>query len=376
MEDLQDFLSPISLKDLMNDETFTDGQFAKHILFYETDFPDLTDIDIVIVGIGEMRGTDLNASESNAPNQIRKQFYTLHHWHSDISIADIGNVKQGSTITDSYAALQTVIAELFNIGKKVIILGGSHDITLAQYYAYKSTKKGLIATCVDATIDLRGDSFLRQENFLLDMLTSEPNYISHYNHIGFQSYFVHPRLLETMDKLRFDCYRVGVVKSDIEQMEPVIRQTNLLSFDIAAIKNSAAPSNVLTTNGLNGEEACVLSQYAGMSGHLSSFGIYGYNPENDVHDLTAKQIAQMLWYYLDGFNSVKYEAALNDNGNFNLFHTSFSELETLFMQSKKTNRWWMQMPDKNFIACSYKDYLSASMNDIPERWLRAQERTV
>ena len=46
------------------------------------------------------------------------------------------------------------------------------------------------------------------------------------------------------------------------------------------------------------------------------------------------------------------------------------------MKSKKTKRWWMQMPDKNFIACSYNDYLSASMNDIPERWLRAQERTV
>jgi arginase family enzyme len=374
MEDLQDFLSPVSVKELMNDETFTDGQFAKHIRFYETEFPDLTDVDIVMVGIGEMRGTDLNALESNAPNQIRKQFYALHHWHSDILIADIGNVKQGALINDSYAALQTVIGELFNIGKKVIILGGSHDITLAQYYAYKSKKKSIVATCIDATIDLRGDSFFRQENFLLDMLTSEPNYISHYNHIGFQSYFVHPRLLETMDKLRFDCYRVGVVKSDIEQMEPVIRQTNLLSFDIAAIKNSAAPSNVLTTNGLNGEEACILSQYAGMSSNLSSFGIYGYNPENDVHDLTAKQIAQMLWYYLDGLNAIRYEAALEDNGNFNLFHTYFSELETLFMQSKKTNRWWMQMPDKKFIPCSYKDYMSASMNDIPERWLRAQER--
>ena len=84
----------------------------------------------------------------------------------------------------------------------------------------------------------------------------------------------------------------------------------------------------------------------------------------------------MLWYYLDGLNAIRYEAALEDNGNFNLFHTYFSELDTLFMQSKKTNRWWMQMPDKKFIPCSYKDYMSASMNDIPERWLRAQERTL
>ena len=33
-----------------------------------------------------------------------------------------------------------------------------------------------------------------------------------------------------------------------------------------------------------------------------------------------------------------------------------------------------QLPDKQFIACSYKDYLLASSNEIPERWLRAQER--
>jgi hypothetical protein len=53
---------------------------------------------------------------------------------------------------------------------------------------------------------------------------------------------------------------------------------------------------------------------------------------------------------------------------------AFAEVETVFLQSKKTGRWWMQLPDKKFIACSYKDYLLASSNEIPERWLRAQER--
>jgi hypothetical protein len=75
---------------------------------------------------------------------------------------------------------------------------------------------------------------LRSENFPLDMLTGEPNMIRHYNHIGFQSYFVHPRLLETMDKLRFDCFRVGIVKENIEEMEPVIRNSHMMSFDISA----------------------------------------------------------------------------------------------------------------------------------------------
>jgi len=34
----------------------------------------------------------------------------------------------------------------------------------------------------------------------------------------------------------------------------------------------------------------------------------------------------------------------------------------------------MQMPDQSFAACSYSDYLAASHNELPERWLRLQER--
>ena len=206
------------------------------------------------------------------------------------------------------------------------------------------------------------------------MLTGEPNMIRHYNHLGFQSYFVHPRLLETMDKLRFDCYRVGVVKEDLEEIEPAIRNSHLVSFDINAIKNSDSPASIQGPNGLNGEEACIIARFAGMSNNLSSFGIYGYDPTLDSQDLSAKQIAQMLWYFIDGKNKSKQESPLDEKNAFNEFHTFFAEVDTVFLQSKRTNRWWMQMPDKKFIACSQRDYIKASMNDIPERWLRIQER--
>ena len=97
-------------------------------------------------------------------------------------------------------------------------------------------------------------------------------------------------------------------------------------------------------------------------------------PDRDVHQLTAKQIGQMLWYFIDGRSRGKREASLEEKDSFNEFHTAFAEVETTFLQSKKTGRWWMQLPDRKFIACSYKDYLLASSNEIPERWLRAQER--
>jgi formiminoglutamase len=111
-----------------------------------------------------------------------------------------------------------------------------------------------------------------------------------------------------------------------------------------------------------------------MSPNVRTIGIFGYRPEDDKDDLTAIQISHMLWYIIDGRSRGSREAILTDRDNFNEYHTAFAEVDTLFLQSKKTGRWWMQLPDRQFIACSHKDYILASNNDIPERWLRAQER--
>ncbi len=370
MYDLHEFLEPINVAALNDDGGYNDGQFASHINAYEDKLPDLTEAEIILVGINEGRnGTD-------AADAMRKQFYQLHYWHTDVRIMDIGNIKSGATIPDSYAAVKTVLAELFRNNKTAVILGGTHDFTLAQYFAYKELQQVIEATVIDSMIDLKSESAVKSDNFLMEMLTSEPNLVKHYNHIGFQSYYVHPRMLETMDKLRFDCYRVGIAKERIEEMEPVLRNTNLLSIDISAIKSSDAPSSKSSPNGFSGEEACILTRYAGMSSALNSIGFYGYNTDDDVRDQTAKQISQMLWYFIEGKSRAKQEALMNDRHNFNEFHTAFTDIDTVFLQSKKTGRWWMQLPDKKMIACSYNDYVNASNNEIPERWLRAQERSL
>lgn len=368
-----DFLDPVNKGQISNDAGYKEGQVGKHIKTYEDEFPDVDDADIVLVGCGEQRGAAL-LHQGTAPLAIRSEFYNLYHWHADVRLADVGDVKIGKTNTDTYAALKMVMQELSRAGKTVVLLGGSNDLTLSQYYALADDKKIIDAVGIDALIDINLESPFRADNFLMELLTLEPNYMRHYNHIGFQSYYVHPRMLETMDKLRFDCFRVGTVKEHIDEMEPVIRNCSFLSFDISAIANSFAPANHITPNGLNGEEACILMQYAGMSPNMQSIGIYNYRPERDVEHLTAKQISQMLWYFMDGFSRNKREAKLEERASFNEYHTALSEVDTLFLQSKKTGRWWMQLPDKQFIACSYRDYQLASNNEMPERWLRAQER--
>ena len=375
LSSLTDFLQPVDLEQLSIDESFKNTQIGKIIDAYHDTLPELDAADIVLIGCDEERGQNIASIESGAANAIRKEFYRLYYWHTDTRLADVGNVKIGASLNDTYAALKTVVGELISVGKTVIILGGSHDLTLAQYQTYASHKRIIEVACVDALIDIDIDSINRSDNFLMEMLTGEPNFIRHYNHIGFQSYYVQPHMLETMDKLRFDCFRLGHVKENIDEMEPVIRNAQLFSFDLTAIANAYAPAQAVSPNGFTGEEACTLMRFAGLSPNINTIGVYGYSPDKDLNHLSAKQISQMLWYAIDGRNRGKREADLEEKDSFNEFHIAFAEVETTFLQSKKTGRWWMRLPDKKYIACSYNDYLLASSNEVPERWLRAQERS-
>jgi len=374
LSSIKDYLEPINLDLLSKDEGYRDTQLGKHIKVNEGEIPDISLADLVIIGAGESRGGGHALNGFEAANEIRTALYSLYYWHTQVNIVDVGNVKLGQSIQDSYAALRTVVSELLLLNKKIVIIGGSHDLTLAQYHAYTSIPTLVNAVLVDAKIDLDLEARLPSDHFLEELFTGLPNHLNHYAHIGFQSYFMHPQMLETIDKFRFDCYRLGKVKEDISEMEPAIRNSHLFSFDIAAIQHAHAPANHLSPNGFNGEEACTLTQYAGMSHTCNTIGIYGYMPEHDVHQMTAKQIAHMLWYVMDGVNRGKQEASLANRNEFNEFTMAFAEVQTVFLQSKRTGRWWMQLHDGEFVACSLKDYLHAGKNEIPERWMRAVER--
>jgi len=372
---LQDFLQPVSKADLNDDQEYDECQIGGIAdLYEEGHIPDLEAADIILLGAAEERGYGPGKPGPDAPDIIRKEFYRLYYWHKDVKVADLGNLRKGARLADTYAALRTVLAELLHSHRTVIILGGGHDLTYPQYQAYASLQYVIEATVADALIDLQEESSLPATGFLMNMLTEQPNYIRHYNHIGFQSYFVHPRMLETLDKLRFDCFRLGKVRENLEEAEPVLRNTDLFSLDINIIKHTDAPANTLSPNGFSGEEACALSRYAGMSAQLSTYGIYGYRPAADRDQLTARQIAQMLWYFMDGRSVRNKEALLEERDAFWEFHIAFADIDTVFLKSKKTGRWWMQLPGKDFVPCAYSDYLLASNNEIPERWLRHQER--
>lgn len=372
-ESIIDFLDPVDLPQVLEDGDLKEGQIGKSIDIFQDAFPDLTHADIVIASCDELRGDGQLGSASAETDAVRKELYSLYYWHKQIKLADIGKIKTGMHVSDTYAAIKTVAKEVIQQNKIFLLIGGSHDLVLAVYEAYREMNKVIEVTGIDAYIDLSLDNPVRSKNFLMELLTGDPNFIRHYNHIGFQSYYIHPHMLETMDKLRFDCYRLGKVKEHIEEMEPSFRSSDMVMFDVAAL-GAATFWDGSSPNGFNGEEACTLMRYAGMSDRLKALGIYGYDKKRDPQLNLAKQIAQMIWYYIDGVQYGRSEANLNEQDMFIECHLEFAAIETTFLKSRKTGRWWMKMPDGKYVPCAESDFNAAGNNELPERWLRLQER--
>lgn len=373
-ESIVDFLDPVDLPLVIEDGDLKEGQIGKSIDIFQDAFPDLTHADIVIASCDELRGDGQLGSASAETDAVRKELYSLYYWHKQIKLADIGKVKIGMHVSDTYAAIKTVAKEIIQQNKIFLLIGGSHDLSLAVYEAYREMNKVIEVTGIDAYIDLSLDNPVRSKNFLMELLTGDPNFIRHYNHMGFQSYYIHPHMLETMDKLRFDCYRLGKVKEHIEEMEPSFRSSDMVMFDIAAL-GAATFWDGSSPNGFNGEEACTLMKYAGMSDRVKALGIYGYDKKRDPQLNLAKQIAQMIWYYIDGVQYGRTEANLNEQEMFIECHLEFAAIETTFLKSRKTGRWWMKMPDGKYVPCAESDFNAAGNNELPERWLRLQERS-
>jgi arginase family enzyme len=353
----------------------------------EERFPDVEGYHIAIIGVGEERGSINNEGCSTAPDNIREKFYNLKISEHSYRIVDLGNIRIGDSLNDTYSALSTIIVELLKEGVLPVILGGSQDLTYAQYIAYQKLEETVNIVAVDASFDLgTTDQPVNSSTYLGKIVLHEPNFLFNFSNIGYQTYFVGNDQIELMNRLYFDAYRLGQVRNDIEEVEPIVRNADILSFDMTAIRQSDAPGNGnATPNGFYGEEACRIVRYAGMSDKLSSFGIYEVNPLFDNYDQTSHLAAQMIWYLIDGYYNRKKDVPLKSKTGFIKYRVPITkdEQEIVFYKSNKSERWWMEVPfhankvrfqRHHLIPCSYKDYETALREEMPERWWQAFQK--
>ena len=73
---LADFLEPVSLAEISNDEAYHDGQIGKDIELFDDEFPDLLAADIILLGCPEQRGNGIkrkSLSPGGSPTYIEFQ---------------------------------------------------------------------------------------------------------------------------------------------------------------------------------------------------------------------------------------------------------------------------------------------------------------
>ena len=385
--DINLFFQPIAL-----DEFYAKNSLGKimDIHTQENGFPDLDDCNLAIIGVNESRNAITNDGCKEAPDHVRKYLYQLCSHRSNYKIADLGNIQEGKTTEDTYFALKTSVSNLIKKNILPIIIGGSQDLTFANYLAYQELEQVVNLTSIDNKFDLgSAEDELNSESFLSKIILHQPNFLFNYSNLGYQTYFVHDEAIDLIQKLYFDAFRLGEFNKNIELAEPIIRNADILSFDISSIRMSDAPGcENATPNGLYGEQACQIMRYAGMSDKLSSMGLYEINPLYDNRGQTAQLAAQMIWYFIDGYYSRKQDFPYKTKKECTKYRVLLEEekYELLFYKSNKSDRWWIEVPYPSqkgikferqaIIPCSYEDYEKATADEMPDVWWRTYQKLI
>ncbi len=385
--DLALYFEPVTIDSLGLSLADAD-KMASQVLFFNPEAPlNIEEAQLAVIGIPESRNSVQNASCSMAPDEIRRQFYQLYRWNQRVRIIDLGNLRVGQTIEDTYEVTADIIAYLLENKVIPIILGGGNDLAFANYRAYEKIEKVCNVVSVDSCFDL-GDEHqpIRSDAYLNKMVLQQPNFLLNYANVGYQTYMNSPATIKMMDDLFFETYRVGAMRKDVEEVEPIVRNADMVSIDIAAVRRPDAPGCPhSSSNGFYGEEICQIAKYAGLSDKLSSFGIYEYDPTMDYCNQTSQLIAHIIWYFVDGFLNRQADDQFKNRQDYRQYSIAVSGAldELIFFCSRKTSRWWMSIPMINkekditqnyYLPCSKRDYQLACQDQIPDRWWKAYNK--
>jgi formiminoglutamase len=380
MDHLTILFSPVE-ESVYRDITSPTSLF-KSIRIFGEKMPDYRDAHLALIGIKESRGSNNNEGVALAADEIRKKLYKLKRGSGAYRMVDLGNLNEGHDLDETYVRLSEVCRTLLEKNVLPVIIGGSQDLDYGQYCAYETMDKLVSFLNVDAFLDLEDkNEFGPSRQHIHRILLHEPNYLFSYTHLAYQSYLIDQLSISVLEKLYFEAFRVGLLRTNIQEVEPAIRNADLLSFDITAIRSADAPGNANTQPfGLTGEEACQICWYAGLNEKLSSIGFYEYNPQfDDVHKKTAAVIATMIWYFIEGYYNRKSELNFRSNDFLKYTVSMPVEPETIqFYKSKFSEKWWMEVPYPNgverysrnsIVPCSYNDYQTAIKGEVPERYI-------
>lgn len=320
-------------------------------------FPDYSSVDIAIIGLGE-----------NA-DKMRKHLYSYSYNFTGTTVADFGNINHDGSSKNAIAGLRECLIALKAENIIPIIIGENDNYSdaILKSTPFNDVDYAIVAPEIAFNPD---DSIwkLKQKNKLF-----------HASFIGLQNFLNTHASIQMVSEFFSEQIRLGELRSNIQNIEPVLRQADIFEFSLNSIKQSDfSSSNKQLPSGIHNQEACGICRYAGVSNKISTFILNHFTLNNNETD--AMQIAQMIWYIIDGFDNRFNDHPQLNNKNFTVYkcHAHSGE-DMLFLYSELTGRWWMQVPNINkkkktapkFIGCKESDYEIAKQGEVPELWYRA-----
>ncbi len=364
---LSNWLQPLFTEQIPAFQKLGSAHFGKNILMHANRLPSLKKAKVAIIGI-----------EAAASDLIRGALYQMAFPFKKYQIADLGNTRKSDN-----SFLIPLIHELLESNIVPIILTPHSHHTLALYKAYQNRKQLLNLAWVGDRLPLIPQG-KRTDSYANRIVHSRKPGLFNQALIAYQTHYCAPALIQFFQQRNWDTLRLGQMRQALELAEPLIRDADILSFSLSAIRQADAPAQSSPSpSGLFLEEACQISRYAGLSNKLSSFIISGYRLANDPSLQSAEAIAQIIWYFLDGFFARHNDYPASNEGLVEyVVNWKHSNNRLTFWKSTKSGRWWMQIPVKikkkqyrhRLVPCSYFDYQMACQDDLPDRLLNAWKR--
>lgn len=353
---LEAFFTPVS-KALHKPFAKSVGTMGGELKVNTGKFPDTSSVDVAIIGMGP-----------NA-DKVRQVLYGYSYNFNGISVADFGNLNHDGSSKNANAGLRECLIALKAENIIPVIIGENDNYSDALL-------KGVPYSDIDYALVSPEIAYNPDE---LVWKLQQKKKLFHCAFIGLQNFLNTHASIQLVSDLFCEQIRLGDLRTNIQVVEPILRQADIFEFSLNSIKHADfASSSKPLPSGLLNQEACGVCRYAGVSNSIGVFLLNHFTLNNNATD--SMQIAQMVWYILDGIDNRFNDHPQLNNRNFTVYkcHANSGE-DMLFLYSELTGRWWMQVPVLNkkkktaakFIGCSESDYEIAKQGEVPELWYRA-----
>lgn len=377
--ELEGFIKPVN--EFYHSILIKEGHLGNNITAFNfNDSFDWNNYRIALIGLPQTNYKE-EIEEYLVAYEIRKNLALLTKPSQNCQIIDIGNIIRGKSSKDTAFAIGEVVSQLHKKNIITILLGSTSDLGLGNFLGFASNKNAASLIHIDSHINLLYEGDRISDRLTLDeVIFRNSEYLFNYTNIGYQTFYVSHKELDLLDDLYFDAYRLGLVRANIKDYEPVIRDAEVINFSLNSVKYSDSPGSLIKSpSGFTGDEACQLSFYSGLSSKVKAFGVFDI-ALGEGRLISCILASQIIWYFIEGIVNQIAESPKADISNFTRITVNMSQLsqDFIFYRSNTSNRWWIEVPvkpsDKIIIACSAQDYERAVAQDIPERWWKMYQK--